>query len=122
MLTWTIRTRILFDNWLETQNYRVKKKVLSMLLILSEYGPHLGRPYADRLKLSKFIHMKELRIQVSGVPIRVCFAFDPRSCGIVLCAGNKKGCDENQFYIKLIKSADAEYASHLVKPEGLWVR
>lgn len=117
MLTWTIKTRILFDDWFEIQNYSVRKKILARLIILAEFGPYLGRPYVDRLKRSKFMHMKELRIPVGREPIRACFAFDSKHCGIVLCADSKKGWDEKLFYNNLIKRADAEYASHLVKPE-----
>jgi len=33
--------------------------------------------------------MKELRIQHSGRPYRVLFAFDPRRCAILLIGGDK---------------------------------
>jgi hypothetical protein len=44
--------------------------------------------------------MKELRIQHSGRPYRVLFAFDPRRCAILLIGGDKTGNDrwyENSF-------------------------
>jgi hypothetical protein len=46
---------------------------------LSEQGPTLGRPLADRVKDSRHHNMKELRS--AGRNIRVLFAFDPDRAG-----------------------------------------
>ena len=112
---WHVETTGIFDEWFEAQTQALKEDMLSAMQILSEYGPQLGRPFADTVNDSDFPNMKELRIQHQGSPIRAFFAFDPSRCGIVLCAGDKTGLNEKKFYKEMIKLADAEYRKHLDK-------
>lgn len=116
-MTWEIETRILFDNWFELQSDDVQEEILAHFGILEEDGPNLGRPQVDQIKGSKYPNMKELRVQVDGHPFRLFFAFDPTRKAIILCAADKKGETDKVFYKKMIKIADAEYASHLIAPE-----
>jgi len=62
--------------------------------------------------------MRELRIQHSGKPYRVLYAFDPRRVAILLLGGTKAGDD--RWYEKYIPEADALYDSHLeeLRSEG----
>jgi len=55
--------------------------------------------------------MKELRIQHSGRPYRVLFAFDPRRCAILLIGGDKTGND--RWYEEFVPVADGLYDQHL---------
>jgi len=55
--------------------------------------------------------MKELRVQSSGVPYRIFFAFDPRRKAVLLIGGNKKG--DNRFYEKFVPLADKLYDKYL---------
>jgi hypothetical protein len=55
--------------------------------------------------------MKELRIQHSGRPYRVLFAFDPRRCAILLIAGDKTGND--RWYDEFVPIADELFDKHL---------
>ncbi len=112
---WHVETTGIFDEWFEAQTQALKEDMLSAMQILSEYGPQLGRPFADTVNDSNFPNMKELRIQHQGSPIRAFFAFDPSRCGIVLCAGDKTGVNEKKFYKDMIKLADAEYRKHVNK-------
>ena len=80
-----------------------------------DYGPQLGRPYADTLKGSKHANMKELRFDAAGGVWRAAFAFDPRRQGILLVAGDKSGMRQGRFYQKLIAKADKRYAAHLTR-------
>ena len=89
--------------------------MLAAMVILSEYGPQLGRPFADSVNNSAFSNMKELRVQHQGSPFRAFFASDPSRCGIVLCADGKTGLNEKRFYKEMIKLADSEYRKHLNK-------
>ena len=89
--------------------------MLAAMVILSEYGPQLSRPFADTVNGSAFSNMKELRVQHQGNPIRAFFAFDPSRRAIVLCAGDKTGLNERRFYEEMIKLADDEYRKHLNK-------
>jgi hypothetical protein len=55
--------------------------------------------------------MKELRIQHSGRPYRVLFAFDPRRCAILLIGGDKTGND--RWYDEFVPMADVLYDEYL---------
>ena len=108
---WTIQTRKIFDDWLEQQSDTDRESVLTLLKVLSEIGPRLGRPYADTLKGSRIPNLKELRIQSAGDPIRALFAFDPNRQAVILCAGHKG--NEKRFYKEMISLAEAEFENHL---------
>ena len=64
-------------------------------------------------------HMRELRIQSSGRPIRVFYAFDPLRAAILLIGGVKTGDD--RFYETFIPVADDLYDQHIaiLQKEGL---
>ncbi|MRS16330.1 diaminopimelate decarboxylase [Enterobacteriaceae bacterium RIT691] len=109
---WEIITTETYDRWHAELTMREESRVLATLRFLQEEGPMLSRPYADTVKGSRFRHMKELRIQSHGDPLRVFFAFSPTRKGILLCAGNKVG-DEKRFYDIMIPIADQEYTEYL---------
>jgi hypothetical protein len=79
--------------------------------ILEEYGPALGRPFADTLKGSSYPNLKELRVQHSGRPFRILFAFDPRRNAYLILGGDKTG--DSNWYSDAIRRAEAIYALHL---------
>lgn len=108
---WMVLFGKVFEQWLLAQEEGLQDKVLADLLNLQNYGPHLPRPYADTVKGSRYKHMKELRIQYAGRPIRAFFAFDPVRQAIVLCADDKS--NDKAFYEKMIRIADAEFSLHL---------
>ncbi|MGL5969610.1 MAG: type II toxin-antitoxin system RelE/ParE family toxin [Kluyvera sp.] len=110
---WDVETTDAFDMWFEVQATTLKEDMLAAMLILSEYGPQLGRPFADTVKGSTFPNMKELRIQHQGHPIRAFFVFNPARHAIVLCAGDKTGLNEKRFYKDMITLADTEYRKYL---------
>ena len=112
---WEVETTDVFDNWFVEQTEALKEDILAAMIILSEYGPQLGRPFADTVNGSVFSNLKELRVQHLGEPVRAFFAFDPSRRGIVLCAGSKTGLNEKRFYKEMIKLADSEYRKHLNK-------
>ena len=81
--------------------------------LLAERGPALGRPLVDRLKGSRFHHMKELRPASSGTSeIRMIFAFDPAREVIFLVAGDKSG-QWQSWYTSAIDVADQRFEEHL---------
>lgn len=89
-----------------------------MTLLLEEFGPHLGRPHADRLVGSKHANMKELRFRTRDGVWRVAFAFDPTRQAILLVAGNKTGVSQKRFYKMLIEKADTRFDNHLRTKKG----
>jgi hypothetical protein len=113
---WTVLFGKVFEQWLLEQEEGLQDKVLADLLNLQKYGPRLPRPYADTVKGSRYNHMKELRIQYAGRPIRAFFAFDPVRQAIVLCAGDKS--NDKAFYEKMIRIAEAEFSFHLTSLEA----
>lgn len=108
---WTVLTTELFNKWLEKQDEATQEKVLAALVVLQRQGPNLGRPFVDTVYDSKFNHMKELRIQHRGKPLRAFFAFDPKRQAIVLCIADKSAT--KRFYKEMILIADQQYQLHL---------
>ena len=84
--------------------------------MLEEYGPGLGRPYADTLRQSRYPNMKELRVQHEGRPYRILFAFDPRRSAYLILGGDKTG--DTNWYLDAIRNA-AEVLSRLTSHDGL---
>lgn len=66
---WEVETTDVFDKWFDVQTEALKEDMLAAMMILSEYGPQLGRPFADTVIASAFSNMKELRVQHQGNPI-----------------------------------------------------
>lgn len=110
---WEVITTECFDGWFLAQDEALRESMYEAMGILEKFGPNLGRPYVDTLYGSAFPNMKELRIQHAGDPIRAFFAFDPKRCAIVLCAGDKTGINEKRFYKDMIRLTDIEYRHHL---------
>jgi hypothetical protein len=85
--------------------------VNAKVVLLQKLGPGLPRPHAGLIHSSRHSNMKELRIQHSGRPYRVLFAFDPRRSAILLIGGDKTGND--RWYEQFVPIADALYDRHL---------
>ncbi len=96
-----------------------QEDIAAMVGLLEERGPHLPFPYSSGIAASRHPHMRELRVQSGGRPIRIFYAFDPRRMAILLIGGDKTGDD--RCYQRLIPVADTLYDTHLaeLKQEGL---
>ena len=88
-------------------------------LLLIEQGPPLPFPYSSGINGSKHAHMRELRVQSGGRPLRVFYAFDPRRSAILLIGGDKTGDD--RFYERMVPIADQLYDEYIaeIRKEGL---
>ncbi|HCB1587273.1 TPA: type II toxin-antitoxin system RelE/ParE family toxin, partial [Citrobacter freundii] len=51
---WEVETTDAFDKWFDVQTEALKEDMLAAMMILSEYGPQLGRPFADTVNASAF--------------------------------------------------------------------
>ena len=60
---------------------------------------------------SKHTHMRELRIQHKGRPLRVLYAFDSSRAAILLVGGDKTG--NNRWYKTHVPIADRRYDEYL---------
>jgi hypothetical protein len=85
---------------------------------LMEFGPALGFPHSSKVGSSRYPHMRELRTQSAGRPLRTLYAFDPLRSAILLIGGDKTGDD--RWYEKFVPIADRLFARHLLnlKKEG----
>ncbi len=86
--------------------------------LLVEHGPQLGHPHSSKINGSRHPHMRELRVQSGGRPIRIFYAFDPRRSAILLIGGDKTG--DKRFYERMVPDADDLYDVYLeeLKNEG----
>ncbi|MCC6579598.1 MAG: type II toxin-antitoxin system RelE/ParE family toxin [Phycisphaeraceae bacterium] len=113
---WQIQTTRDFDDWFAGQDESVRESVAAVVEVLRQWGPTLGRPWADKLKGSRHANMKELRPdKAHGQVVRIAFAFDPRREAILLTAGAKQGRNQRRFYVELVRQADKLYDEHLAK-------
>jgi hypothetical protein len=84
-----------------------------------EQGPQLPFPYSSGINGSKHTHMRELRVQSGGRPLRVFYAFDPRRSAVLLIGGDKTG--DGRFYERMVPIADELYDVYIaeIRKEGL---
>lgn len=108
---WNVVLRPVFIDWFRALESKDKINVRASIELLKQVGPNLSRPHADTLQGSRLRKLKELRVQSSGKPIRVLFAFDPERQCVVLCGGNKTA--DKKFYKKIIPLAEREFSKHL---------
>lgn len=116
---WNVEITDEFEAWYRTLEARQQNAVSRSIMVLEDAGPGLGRPYVDTVKGSKLSHLKELRTQCDGSPLRMFFAFDPRRSAILLLGGDKTGDD--RFYERMIPIAERLYEAYLaeLRKEGL---
>lgn len=112
-MPWTVEFAREFEPEFDVLDEAVQDELLAQAKLLEQFGPLLGRPWADTLKGSRHANLKELRFDAANGVWRVAFAFDPRRRGILLVAGDKSGSSERRFYRTLIEKADARLDSHL---------
>lgn len=86
-------------------------KITASVELLEEDGPRLEHPHSSQVKGSRFGGMRELRIQISGEPWRVFYAFDPRRTAYLIVGGCKVG--NQRFYEQMIPLADRIFEQHL---------
>jgi len=103
---WPIEYTEEYEDWFSAQEEESKVVINAKIIVLSEFGPNLGRPYVDTIKGSKYTNLKELRIRNKNFVIRILFCFNKsRKCWLII-GGNKKGKNEEDFYKNLIKKAE----------------
>ena len=77
-MSWEVEASDEFKEWYESLREEERTSVAESVDMLAEYGPALGRPFADTLRGSRYQNMKEFRVQHQGKPYPILFAFDPR--------------------------------------------
>jgi len=114
-VAWDVEFEDAFEAEFLAFEQEVQDALLAAARLLVDYGPQLGRPYADTLKGSKHANMKELRFDAADGEWRAAFAFDPQRKAILLVTGDKSGGSQKRFYKQLIAKADRRFSAHLEK-------
>lgn len=118
-MSWSVEYTDEFDAWWVTLGAGAQDDIAAVVGVLEQRGPRLPFPYSSAVAGSRHGHMRELRVQSGGNPLRVFYAFDPRRTAILLLGGNKAGDD--RFYERMIPRADRHYDIYLneIRREGL---
>lgn len=116
---WDVENTDEFASWFASLSEADQDAIRFTVELLMVQGPNLRFPHSSGISNSRHSHMRELRIQSEGRPVRVFYAFDPRRLAILLIGGDKSGDD--RFYERMIPIADELYDVHLkaLKQEGL---
>lgn len=112
-MAWEVEYTNEFGRWWEALSEGEQEDVTAIVEILEEKGPQLPFPHSSGIETSRHSHMRELRVQSGGRPIRVFYAFDPRRAAILLIGGDKTGA--NRFYEEMVPLADELYDEHLAE-------
>jgi hypothetical protein len=103
---WLIDYTPEYESWFSAQKEEDMVAINAKVILLSEFGPHLGRPYVDTIHGSKYTNLKELRVDYKNAVFRILFFFDKnRNCWL-LTGGNKKSKNEKRFYKRIISQAE----------------
>jgi hypothetical protein len=118
-MAWSVEHTDEFAVWYASLIERQQDDLTAVGLLLMEQGPQLPFPYSSGIGGSRHDHMRELRVQSGGRPLRVFYAFDPRRSAILLIGGDKTG--DGRFYERMIPIADALYDVYIqeIRKEGL---
>ena len=118
-MSWDVEYTNEFGAWWVELAEQEQDDVTAVVELLMEHGPRLPFPYSSAVMGSRHGHMRELRVQSGGRPIRVFYALDPRRSAILLIGGDKTG--DGRFYKRCVPLADRLYEEHLdeLRAEGL---
>ena len=118
-MKWNVEYTDEFNKWWNTLSIGELKALDVSVERLEKHGPALQHPHSSSITSSKHSHMRELRSQYAGHPLRTLYAFDPRRTAILLIGGDKTG--NNRWYETYIPIADSLYDEYLeqLRKEGL---
>lgn len=111
MADWNVEYTDEFGEWWNGLTEAEQEDVAAIVKLLMERGPQLPFPYSSGVNGSKHGHMRELRVQSGGRPLRCFYAFDQRRTAILLIGGEKTGDD--RFYIEMVPIADHLYDRYI---------
>jgi len=111
MMAWLVEYTDEFEVWWESLKEDEQVSVAATVELLETLGANLPFPHSSGINDSKHGHMRELRTQHDGRPLRTLYAFDPRRTAILLIGGDKTGDD--RWYDKFVPIADGLYDEHI---------
>jgi hypothetical protein len=110
-VAWDVEFTDEFGDWWNSLSEAEQNDVEASVELLEERGPSLPYPLSSKVHNSRHGVMRELRIQHTGRPYRVLYAFDPRRCAILLIGGDKTG--NARWYEQQVPVADRLFDAHL---------
>ena len=110
-MKWVVEFTDEFEAWWLALSEDEQVSLAASVALLEERGPALGYPHSSAVSGSRHGHMRELRTQHEGRPLRTLYAFDPRRTAILLIGGDKTG--DGRWYRRIIPIADRLYDHHL---------
>lgn len=110
---WEIEYTDEFGEWWANLSEGEQESLAASVGLLEECGPSLGFPHSSGVHASRHGHMRELRTQHGGRPLRTLYAFDPRRTAILLIGGDKTG--DERWYAVNVPIADRLYDEHLAQ-------
>ena len=118
-MAWEVENTDEFAEWFDALAEIDQDSIDYSVDLLIGQGPKLGFPHSSGINGSRHTHMRELRVQSEGRPLRIFYAFDPRRSAILLIGGDKTG--DKRFYERMIPFADTLYDVHLdeLRQEGV---
>ena len=93
-----------FGEWWAELTEAQQDRVAATVRQLELRGPQLPFPYSSGVAASRHPHMRELRVQSRGSPLRIFYAFDKARAAVLLIGGSKKGDD--RFYERMVPRAE----------------
>jgi len=114
-VAWEVEYTDEFADWWTGLTEAQQDRIAATVRLLAARGPLLPFPYSSAVVASRHQHLRELRVQSRGNPLRIFYAFDPRRTAILLIGGDKTGND--RFYEEFVPWADDLYDTHL---DELW--
>ncbi|MGH7283654.1 MAG: type II toxin-antitoxin system RelE/ParE family toxin [Polyangiaceae bacterium] len=99
-----------FSDWFGNLDHAGQDAVARSVDVLAAKGLALGYPQSSAIAGVSFA-LRELRIQSSGRPLRVFYAFDPRRQAVLLFGGDKTG--EKKFYERMIRECHRLWREYL---------
>ena len=112
---WQVEYTDDFEFWWSTLSESTQIDIDASVHLLEKMGIYLPFPHSSKINNSKHSHMRELRVQSKGNPIRILYAFDPRRHAILLIGGDKTG--KENWYDKYVPIADKILDEHLEELE-----
>ncbi len=99
-----------FEEWFLGLSGPDARAVVRGVGLLEAKGPALGFPYCSALEGCRHA-LRELRVQSSGRPLRIVYAFDPKRQAVLILGGDKTGDD--RFYSRMVPKAEAIWERYL---------
>lgn len=110
-MPWDVEYTEEFGQWWDGLDEDAQISVDAVVRLLERFGPALPFPHSSRVRGGRTRHLRELRVQHQGRPLRVLYAFDPRRVALLLLGGDKGG--SRRWYADNVPMADEIYARHV---------